>query len=864
MARDSNDDAVGTQRSGPDASLSSDLERWSFALESAGLGVWDADLVEGRCYYSPVWKAMLGYAEHEIGDDSDVWFHLVHPDDRERATGAGRAHELGLTPFIETEFRMRHKNGHWVWVLDRGKVVERDAHGQPTRMIGVQTDITKQKEAERHLALLNERIGLAVQAGGVGLWHWDLGTRVLDWDQRTHELYGTDPEGFSGRFEDWIERLHPEDAERAQRDIQETAERQTPFDGVYRIIRTNGDVRHVRALARVVQDQDGRNILIGTNWDVTEHVLAAEALAADKERLRITLLAIGDAVICTDMEGRVTLMNAAAETLTQMRERMVVGRPLESFFRPLHEETGKPLPCSSREAMEKQTVIELPHPGILVRRDGTRRSIRDLASPVLTSKREIIGSVLVIQDVTSARALQRELEFAATHDALTGLKCRASFEALLTDAIERARKLGKEHALLYIDLDRFKIVNDIAGHAAGDALLKTVGKALRAAVAPRDVVARLGGDEFAVLLLDCAANDAERVATRILGLIGTDRFSWAGKVHEIGASIGVAIVDQDTIDTQTVLAHADVACYSAKSGGRNRVSVYRSETGDAHRHMSELHVAAGIREAVEDNRFRLYAQEIRDLRTPLARGQHVEILTRMVALDGGIIPPGAFIPAAERFDLMGALDRWVLRTTIRGHGPAIMKIPGLSVGVNLSANSLNDPELWPFLASELADGPLDPARLTLEITETAVINNFNTAERFVAEARRAGCKISLDDFGSGVSSFAYLKRFEVDSLKIDGAFVRTMTQSRYDRTIVRLVNEIAVEIGVETIAECVEDTATVEALTEIGVRFGQGFLFHRPRPLAEVLSERGAEGAGEQRSVGARPAAMMPARASSG
>jgi diguanylate cyclase (GGDEF)-like protein len=449
-----------------------------------------------------------------------------------------------------------------------------------------------------------------------------------------------------------------------------------------------------------------------------------------------------------------------------------------------------------------------------------------------------IGSVLAIQDITAARAMQRDLEYVATHDTLTGLRSRVAFEMALAGLIARARTEREQHALLYVDLDRFKIVNDIAGHAAGDALLKKVAGILEAIVEPRDLVARLGGDEFAVLLPGCTAEEAEEKAQRILQRIGSERFLWSDKQHEVGASIGVSSIDQDSAGAESVLAHADIACYSAKAAGRNQVAVYRSDVGDASRHMADLRIASGISEAVDQDQFCLYAQEIRELAQPLARGRHVEILTRMIAPDGTVVSPGAFIPAAERFDLMGALDRWVLRNTIHRFGAEIMAVPFLSVAVNLSANSLSDPGLWDFVAGEISAGCLDPARLTFEITETAMINNFAAAERFVADARRLGCRVSLDDFGSGVSSFAYLQRFEVDAIKIDGSFVRTMATSRYNTTIVRLITEVAAELGVETIAECIEEADVVEALTAIGVRYGQGYLFHRPRPLSEVLAER--------------------------
>ena len=814
--------------------------RFSFAMESAGLGVWDSNLITGHCYYSPAWKRMLGYGEHELIDEGDLWLKLVHPDDRERAIESGKAHEEGRTPFVETEFRLRHKQGHWIWVLDRGKIIEWTADGKPARMIGAQTDITRQKETEQHLLVLNERIGLAVEAGGVGLWSYDIASGAVTWDERMHALYGTDPLTFAVSVDSWAKLIHPDDVDGALAHFRETVEHDVPFNAVLRAVWPNGRVRHIRALARVVRSSGMAPIIVGTNWDVTDQVLAAQALADEKERLRITLQSIGEAVICTDVGNRVTFMNKAAEKLTQWPPALVIGMPLEVLFQPVHEESGEPLPSTTQAAMNSRRTVEQEQHGVLVRSDGSRRSVRDVASPVITSTGDIIGAVLVIQDTTAARALQRDLAYAATHDMLTGLKGRAAFESALAEAVASAKTGANRHALLYIDLDRFKLINDTAGHAAGDTLLKKVASAIRSAVHARDTVARLGGDEFAVLLVDCDPRDAERLGQKILGLIGNSHFIWGGKPYDTGASIGLAVIDRDCEGVEEALACADAACYVSKAAGRNRLSVFRSDAGDARQHMSERRIASGVREAIGQNRFQLYAQEIRELDRPLARGRRIEILTRMIAPDGSLIQPGAFMPAAERFDLVGALDRWVIENALESYGERIMMVDGLKVSINLSANTLSDPELWSFVESQIGFSGIDSSRLVFEIAETAAIGNLDCAERFIAAARAKGCSVSLDDFGSGVSSFACLKRLKVDSIKIDGRLIENMHENTYDGTIVRLIGEVASEIGIDVIAARIQQPETVAVLRSLGIRFGQGHLFHRPRPLDELLTEYGA------------------------
>ena len=835
--------------------------RWRFALESAGLGVWDADLVSGRCFYSSTWKRMLGFAEHEVGDDGDFWLTLVHPDDRSRAIESGDQHVNGRAPLIETEFRLRHKDGRWIWVLDRGRVMERDAAGNPTRMIGVQTDITRQKEAEGQLRLLNERIELTLDTSGVGLWHYEPGTETAHWDGRMHEIFGIGAGAGTVSPDTWHARVHPEDAARAHDQTTATLEGGPPMMISYRICRPDGEVRHVHERARLVAGVDRSPLLVGCVWDISEQVRGAAVLADERERLRITLESIGDAVVCTDVEDRITYANPAAENLLGYAEGEMAGRPLAVVFAPSDEESGAPLASATRQAVAGRRTVDRDQYGLLLRPDGGRRSVRDLASPVVSAGGDVVGAVLVMQDVTNARALQREMAFAARHDPLTGLLNRKAFEDNLAAAVAEAAAGQVRHALLYIDLDRFKIINDTAGHAAGDILLKAVAGVLRAAVPPAATVGRIGGDEFAVLLRSCDLDRAAAVGRQLVERVAAERLQLGGRVYDVGASVGIAAVEGPHATLAAAMACADSACYAAKTGGRNRVSVYAADAPAAGRNLSDIRAAAGLTEALAENRFRLFAQEIRDLGAIDAPARHIEILTRIEARDGTTIPAGAFIPAAERFGLMGSVDRWVIRAALEEHGAAIRAVPGLTVAINLSANSLSDPELWPFVDALLARTGFPPRRLSFEITETAAVNNYAAAELFITAARGAGCRIVLDDFGAGLSSFAYLKRFAIDGIKIDGAFVENVARNRFDRAVVRVVGELARELGVEVIAERIEDAEGVATLRELGIHRGQGYLFHRPQPLGELLAGRMANTTGESRTR--RPRSLASVRGAS-
>lgn len=815
--------------------------RWAFALENGQQGVWDVDKPAGRLYTSPTWKRMLGYEPGDVSiEGGDAWLELMHPDDRDSFLAVNDAHERGETDWLEAEFRLRHKEGHWVWILDRGKVISRDAEGHPLRIIGTHTDISRNKAAEREIQLLEERVRLAVEAGGIGLWSIDLTTGVATWNGETFGSMAIESNG--PRSLDWLRFVHPEDRAGLSEMLHEAAvDPEVRVKTTCRLLSPTRGVVHIRVLADQVTLSNGDRLLLGTAWDITEQVSAAQALRDEKERLRTTLHAISDGVIATDANGCVTLVNPAAQRMTGFSEAEANGHPIEEVFQAIHDDSGHPAASCVRRVLDTGETVERLGTQVIDVRGRDIHYIREAAAPITAGADGRAGAVLVFQDVSAERAMQQSLAHAATHDDLTGLANRRYFETRIQGMIAAARESDSRNGLLFIDLDRFKIVNDTAGHLAGDALLQEVARTMRSIVPTSDCLARLGGDEFAVLIENCDRQFAAFVGEKLINAIAAIRFTWEGKIYEVGASAGVSQVDATTASTEAVLAEADVACYAAKSAGRGRVSVFLQDTGEAQRHMSDFRMAARIRETIESGRFVVYAQEIRSIAKPGARGRSLELLVRMLDEDGDVLTPDAFIPAAERFELMGAIDRWVLAKVISDFGPAIMAVPDLHVAVNLSANSLNDPTLWRYLADLFRASRLSPSRLTLEITETAVINSFEVARDFIRAARGIGCHVSLDDFGSGLSSFTYLKSFDVDAIKIDGSFVHNMADSAYDRTVVRAINEIGRELGVDVIAERIEDEVTLKELAALGVSYGQGYLFHRPCDFHAVLADYGAE-----------------------
>jgi len=675
---------------------------WALALDRAHLGLWDWNLSTGDCYYSPTWSKMLGYEANELANTSDLWLKLTHPDDRQRAQESGDRHIAGIVDSIETELRLRHKDGHWVWVLDRGGTVERDADGKPLRLMGVQTDITRQKEAEAALEQVNVRFRLALAASGTGIWHHDIGTRKSYWDARSREIFGLVADKDEVSAELWHTYLHPDDKEATERAHQIEPGSNDVVASQYRIIRRDGEVRHLESLVRFIAGVGSAGQVLGTVRDITEEKTRAE-----------------------------------------------------------------------------------------------------------------------------------ELAFAARHDALTGLLNRAAFDRLLAENIAMAERLPL--AVFYVDLDYFKALNDYAGHAAGDLALKSVAAGILASLPASAQAARLGGDEFALLVPNCNDACAEHLARAVLAAVRNADLGPAVTSRRLAASIGIAFVRDRNMSVADALACADDACYAAKAGGRDRFAVFSPETTSGAGGLNAARLAADLVDAMEDGRLKLFGQEIHRLGQPWEDSRHVEVLARLEARNGKMIPPSDFMPVAERFGLAARLDRWIIRTALTRHGEA-MRAGAISLDFNLSAQTLSDPQLWDFADEAIADSGAPASAIGFEITETAAVTNFDAATEFVRKARQRHCRVSLDDFGAGMSSFEYLRRFPIDAIKIDGSFVEHIAESRFDREIVSAITGIARSMGAAVVAEKVEEKNALEILMGMGVAYGQGYFLHRPEPLEAIVA----------------------------
>jgi len=556
-----------------------------------------------------------------------------------------------------------------------------------------------------------------------------------------------------------------------------------------------------------------------------------EALYQERERALITLHSIGDGVITTDAEGRVDYMNPVAENVTGWTCGEAQGYPLTEVLPLINEATRHPMKSPADVSLSSGRVVNLTEQCVLINRNGQEFHIEDSAAPIFDRDNSIIGAVLVFHDITRERRMAHQMTWQATHDSLTGLVNRNEFADRLTSLLAGMAGSGRyEHALLYLDLDQFKVVNDTCGHAAGDELLKQLSRLLRASIPANASLARLGGDEFGVLLENVNLDQAREVADRLLQLISDFTFQWEEQRFDVGVSIGMVPIQRETQNASFVLSAADVACYVAKDAGRNRVHVYEESDIDLGERHSEMHWVSRIKLALEESRFILYRQEI----TPLQEDDttaHYELLLRMRDEDGAIVPPGAFIPAAERYNLMNAVDRWVIDAAFR-HLSKIQQQGDEGIySLNLSGNSLNDDEMPGYIQQKISEYGVRTGQLCFEITETAAVFNLEKASNMIHTLKKLGCRFSLDDFGSGLSSFSYLKSLPVDFLKIDGSFVKDMNTDPMNRAIVEAIHQVGHTLSIRTIAEFVENQNIADMLHDIGVDFAQGYHFSKPEPL---------------------------------
>jgi len=529
-------------------------------------------------------------------------------------------------------------------------------------------------------------------------------------------------------------------------------------------------------------------------------------------------------------------MNPVAEGLTGWPSYEAKGSHIDSILKLIDANTRERIINLGKQCIETGKEIASRNNVVLLDRFNNEHPIELSVTPSSTLNMQNGGLVLIFKDASETKRLTQEISHQASHDALTGLLNRQEFEFRLEAAISSAAAHDVEHVLCYLDLNQFKIINAQAGHTAGDIVLKQAAEHMKQHMRSIDIFARLGGDEFALLLVNTAMDQAKRIAQELINTIRNSTFNWRDQHFEIGMSIGMITIDKSSLDPAHMLTRSELACFTAKDHGRNKLHIYRKEDDELTRRHTEMMRAAGVTGALQEDRFRIYCQPIVALSPEKSDLTHYELLIRLTDPQGDIILPASFIPAAERYGLMTSLDRWMISTAFRSYDEIFGKDSGVQIAINLSGNSLNDDTLLEFINGEIAKTEIEPSNVCFEITETAAISNLDQVSQLILELKRIGCRFALDDFGSGLSSFTYLKNLPVDYLKIDGSFVHDMIDDTIDHAMVEAINQVGHIMGIGTIAECAESEEVVDMLRKLGVDYAQGYAMGSPVPI-EVLKQ---------------------------
>ncbi|MFO7325276.1 MAG: EAL domain-containing protein [Pseudomonadota bacterium] len=752
-------------------------------------------------------------------------------------TEAARFADLGLR---SAAVMVLHMQGRPAALLLLGRCIVVEPLGYDVRLLmkligssiasGLERLALKERVVE-----LGERAELLDAASNEGLWDFDFETKQLYVSDRWKAMMGyshLSPD----ETVDWRGMVHPDDLSRVQDAMFRHAAGETPiFESVHRMRHCSGEYRWVISRAKGRFDEQGRlQRLIGVELDITERKLYEEALFREKESAQITLQAIGDGVITTDADSVIDYINPVAEKLTGWRLEDAMGRNVDEVFRAFHEETCEPLENPLTACIRRMRPAKSNRPVLMIRRDGNELYVDSTAAPIRDGNGRVVGAVLVFHDVSERRELNRKLSYHASHDTLTGLVNRREFESRIERCLQSARAGEGASALLHLDLDQFKMINDSCGHTAGDTLLGQIGALLKSKIRWRDTLSRLGGDEFGVLLEGISLDDALRTAEMLRDAVKNFRFEWDERVFKLSCSVGVVPITSDNEDVASILSAAEGACGAAKEQGRNRVYSFAENDIELMRRRRETQWAARISAALDEGRFELFRMPIRPLQQ-VEQGEHYEILVRMRDETGKIVSPDHFIAAAERYNITPAIDRWVIENTLRWLVSEADEREKLAMcAINLSGQSLGDDKFLPFVIEQFARSGIDASKICFEITETSAVASFSQANRFIRALKELGCRFSLDDFGTGLSSFNYLKQFPVDYLKIDGSFVRGMLDDNIDRAMVASITEIGHLTGKLVIAEFAENEEIIRTLTTLGVDYAQGYGIAQPSRLART------------------------------
>ena len=808
------------------------------------LGYWEWDVLADRLIAcSEQYARIFEMSENDmqtkhanLDDDLD----LIHPDDRARYKEIVHVNDVERKNPFDIEYRIITRTGKVRYVHEMGDPVL-NKNGDLVRTYGFIQDITDRKLAEEELRKNQILYGQAEQMGKLGYWEWtEKEDRLIICSEefaRIYEMTVDEALVFFSNKTSEINVVHPDDRRRYEQLLIDTAKQREGMDIEFRIITQSGKIRHVHQMSKKVLDNKGKIIgSFGTEQDITDRKLA-------EEELRKSHLLYSQAEQMGKLGhwewDHINHRMASCSKEFARSYGMTVDEAKEFFssweneLSVVHPDDRKRYEQCILKSEEHQEKIDIEFR--IVTPSGVERYAHLLGEFVTDDEGRLITSFGAEQDITERKQAEKQLRFQASHDTLTGLVNRYEFERRAERLLSSIGQEKMEHALCYMDLDQFKVVNDTCGHTAGDELLRQLGAALQNEVRKRDTLARLGGDEFGVLMEHCSLDQAQRVANSLQKAIQDYQFTWENQSFRVGVSIGLVTITDATPSLTELMKQADAACYIAKDKGRNRIHVHHADDIELAQRHGEMQWVARLHRALEENRFCLYAQAIVPLDS--SRGLHYELLLRMVDEKGKLIPPDAFLPAAERYNLIVDIDRWVIEKgiTVLAQNPVFQQQIQF-ISINLSGHSLTTPGVLDFITTQLEVSGIETNKICFEITETAAIANLSMATNFISTLRGLGCRFALDDFGSGLSSFAYLKNLPVDYLKIDGMFVKDIVVDPIDHAMVKSINEIGQVLGMQTIAEFVENDEIKGLLREIGVNYAQGYGIDKPQIFDELLA----------------------------
>ncbi|SFR01502.1 PAS domain S-box-containing protein/diguanylate cyclase (GGDEF) domain-containing protein [Enterobacter sp. kpr-6] len=768
----------------------------------------------------------LGYTQEELR--SLTFQQLTWPEDLNADIEQLEMLVRGDINSYSMEKRYYTRQGDVVWALLAVSLV-RHADGTPLYFISQVEDINDLKQTEWVNKRLMERITLANEAGGIGIWEWEVEPDIISWDKRMFELYEVPPH-VKPTWQLWYDCVIPEDREATERTVRDSLVARVPFKLEFRIQVKEG-VRHIRTLANRVLNKSGEvERLLGVNMDMTEVKTLNEALFQEKERLHITLDSIGEAVLCTDVNMNVTFMNPVAEKMSGWSQEHAMGQALLNVLRITFGDNGPALENihsgdMSRSAIEQDVVLHC--------RNGGTYDIHYSITPLSTLEGQNIGFVLVIQDVTESRKMLRQLSYSASHDALTHLANRVSFENHLKRLLQTVQESHQRHALVYIDLDRFKAVNDSAGHAAGDALLRELSSLMLSMLRSTDILARLGGDEFGLLLPDCNIESARYISGRLIQTINDYHFMWEGRLHRIGASAGITLIDRTNYQASEVMSQADIACYASKNNGRGVVTVYEPEQDGIH-HDRNLMSSDEQARMINDNHLLIIARGVASPRIPETSSFWLLSL-RLWTSDGEVMEEHAFRAGLTEPDLIRALDLRVLHEFFRNSAAAVAR-KGLSVALPLSGPGLSSASLINELLGMLDESQIPGRLMHFVIHADTLLREDASISNGLQKLRHAGCRIILSHIGRDLEVFNHLRPHTADYILLEPELVSNVHGNLMDEMMVTIIQGHAQRLGMKTIAGPTHQPMMMDTLSGIGIDYIYGDTISPPQPLDLLLN----------------------------